>query len=178
MRQGIALLLATWLLFVLACAGIKGKIDDGSSNNSSTSSRDSSAKTTPGDPLSLEVAKLQGTWSPIEGEVEGRKANPNALKAYKWTFAGNRVTMATGGAATQGTFTVNVSANPKTMDIKTDPASMGKDSALIGLKPDYYAIYELSGDTLKVCVGNGQRPATFSSKGVDFGACWVMKQAK
>ena len=178
MRQGIAILLATWVLFVLACAGIKGKIDGDSSNNSSTSSRDGSGKPTPNDPLSLETAKLQGTWSPVEGEVLGMKANPKQLGAYKWTFAGNRVTMAGGGATTQGTFTVNVSANPKTMDIKTDPASMAKDSAAFGISNETLAIYELSDNTLKICVGNGKRPATFSSKDVPFGAYWVMKPVK
>jgi uncharacterized protein (TIGR03067 family) len=174
MRRVIPILLVAWLLLVLACGGLKSKMTTDSSTTTTTTKDGNAGTNSPnpsGDPAAAELAKFQGTWVPVEGEMLENKADPRMLRSLKWTFASNKLTTTDGQKAT---FTLNTSANPKTIDIKAD--SLPKDAAGFGVVAETYGIYEWNGDMLKICIGNGQRPTSFSTKGVKFGAYYVMKR--
>jgi uncharacterized protein (TIGR03067 family) len=99
-----------------------------------------------------------------EAEVGGNKVPEQFLRGNKWTFDGNRVTITDGRSNNVGVFTLDSKANPKTFDVK------GQTGASMG-------IYELSGDTLKICMSPKQRPATFNSKDTQFSVYYLLKRA-
>src|SRR5262249_14183910 len=102
------------------------------------------------------------TWVPTEGEVQGNKLPDQALRA-KWVFDGNRLLVTDGRQNTLALVTVNAGA--KTIDITAQNGSS-------------YAIYELSGDTLKICMSAKQRPAGFTTKDVPAGIYYSLKRVQ
>jgi uncharacterized protein (TIGR03067 family) len=111
-----------------------------------------------------ELAKFKGAWMPTEGESQGNAIPGQALRFIRWTFDGNRVLVTDGRQRTLAVVTVNVSA--KTIDVTAQNGS----SSL--------GIYELSGDTLKICMAAKQRPTDFTTKDVPGGVCYVLKRAQ
>lgn len=94
--------------------------------------------------------KLQGEWSQVSFELNGKSGKiPDA----KYKFEGNNfyATSSSGGDG-EGTFAIDSSKKPKRIDLT------GKGQLL-------KAIYELDGDTLKVCIGDppSERPTEFKS---------------
>jgi uncharacterized protein (TIGR03067 family) len=106
----------------------------------------------PKDPTAPERAKLVGTWAPTDGEFQGIRMEPAALKEMKWTFTNDKVSFSMLGRAVEATYTLQPNATPKTFDFK------GPDTAIQG-------IYELNGDTLKVCYAATERPKSFATGG-------------
>jgi uncharacterized protein (TIGR03067 family) len=104
--------------------------------------------------------KLQGTWTAVSGEKEG-KEDPEA-KEHALVFQGDKFSVKRGDKiVVQGTFKVNTSKSPKTMDIDITegPDDVKNKSA--------QAIYALDGDELTWCVaepGSGERPAKLATK--------------
>jgi uncharacterized protein (TIGR03067 family) len=90
-----------------------------------------------------EQEKLQGTWSFTELSQGGNK-DEEKRAALQIVLKENTFTLAAKGgkAALEGTYVVDPSQKPKTMDITIE-----KD----GEKRTMQAIYELEGDTLKLC---------------------------
>jgi uncharacterized protein (TIGR03067 family) len=104
-----------------------------------------------------EQESLEGTWSFVS-PMAASKANEKRA-AVQVVFKGN--TVAFGGPGnkrtTQGTYTVDLSQTPKTMDIILDNK---------GTKITTKAIYELDGETLKLChylgaMASKERPKEF-----------------
>ena len=94
--------------------------------------------------------KLQGEWSLVSYELNGKSGKiPDA----KYKFEGNNfyATSLSGGDG-EGTFAIDSSKKPKRIDF-TGKGQLVK------------AIYELDGDTLKVCIGANfnERPTEFKS---------------
>jgi len=106
-----------------------------------------------GGAVSAELAPLQGEWAPVEVVVSGEKAAEEQLANLKLTIKGSQYTLDMGGNESQGSFKLNTSASPKAMDVTTDSGD------------EVAAIYEVAGDTLKVCYsqGGGARPTEFKS---------------
>lgn len=100
-------------------------------------------------------AKIQGTWSMVSGERGGEAAPDEVIKNLKLTFSGDTITIATGKKSMEGPVKLDADKKPKeiTLTVK-DP----DEKVLQG-------IYELDGDTLKLCIGEpGEgRPAKFDS---------------
>jgi uncharacterized protein (TIGR03067 family) len=106
--------------------------------------------------------KLQGTWKIVSVEERGAVRAP---ADHTVTVKGNAFTLrwkADNGEVVQGnaTFRLNEKANPKALDLTYvlfDPQ-----------RPvTARAIYQLDGDTLKVCYGGGaagERPTAFNAK--------------
>jgi uncharacterized protein (TIGR03067 family) len=96
--------------------------------------------------------KIQGTWKALSGEHGGKKAPEEALKGFRMTFAaGGKLTVLAHGNTEEGTFKLDATKKPKQIDLTTE------DKSLKG-------IYELDGDTLKLCVDEeGSRPTEFKS---------------
>jgi uncharacterized protein (TIGR03067 family) len=97
--------------------------------------------------------KIQGTWTVVSGERDGKPIPEEKTKSVRVTFAGDQVTLAHGDESNKHTFKLNSSKNPKEIDVDFD----GKP----GL-----GIYELKGDTLKIAHGEmgSPRPKDFTSK--------------
>jgi uncharacterized protein (TIGR03067 family) len=98
---------------------------------------------------------LQGKWLPSEGERAGK---PFPAQNITLEIKDGKYTVMAGGVSDKGTIKINASAKPKEMDITgTDGPNKGKT---------FKVIYELDGDTLKICYdlsGNG-RPTEFKTK--------------
>jgi len=111
------------------------------------------------DPAGKDLNKLQGTWV-IEAITQEGKDTPETLREIKrYTIKGDQWRVSFKGAE-KPLFELR---------IKMDPRSKPKTIDYIGQKTDTVimrAIYELEGDTLKVCfpVGAGDRPKEFKSE--------------
>src|SRR5262245_24750630 len=82
---------------------------------------------------------LQGAWLPSKAELGGKDF---PAKNFKLEVKGDAYTV-TAESPDKGTVKLNTSAKPKEMDITgTDGPNKGKT---------FKAIYELDGDTLRVC---------------------------
>jgi uncharacterized protein (TIGR03067 family) len=101
---------------------------------------------------------LEGTWVPLSAELSGKKFPDEVLKTMKLVMAGEKYTVTVGAQTDQGTVKLDPAQNPRAMDIKgTEGPNKGKSIP---------AIYELKGDTLRVCynLGGDKRPAEFKTK--------------
>ena len=117
-----------------------------------------------------ELDKLQGEWSAVSLERDGNKLPDEMLKTVKRTVTGESYTIAFGEMMFKGTFKIDVSKTPKTIDIVREE---DKDTPIKG-------IYELDGDTYKVCYGapGKDRPTEFSAKEGSGNTMSVWKKAK
>jgi uncharacterized protein (TIGR03067 family) len=94
--------------------------------------------------LEKEVRKFQGTWTFESSETGGKKLPARELKGLILTFEGDKHTVKKGDKVIQvGTQKLDPSRSPKTIDV-TIAEGPNKGAVMLG-------IYEISGDTLKVC---------------------------
>ena len=105
-----------------------------------------------------ELKKFQGTWT-FESVAAGGKEVPAAeFKGMTVTFEGDKYTVMKGDEVIQvGTEKLDPSKSPKTVDV-TVAEGLNKGAVMLG-------IYEISGDTLKVCFDpeGKKRPTEFKS---------------
>lgn len=105
-----------------------------------------------------ELKKFQGAWKFESSESGGQKIPAEQLKDFVLTFDGAKHTVKNGTEVIQaGTQTIDPSKSPKAIDVTLTEGAM-KGMVLLG-------IYEIDGDTLKVCfdMGNKKRPVEFKS---------------
>jgi uncharacterized protein (TIGR03067 family) len=97
----------------------------------------------------------KGTWKVTSIESEGRALPPDTVKEVdmKFTFApnGNLVETASAGVKKEGNYSIDFSKKPKEINLSL----AGKEAK---------GIYELTGDTLKICIGETDRPTEFATK--------------
>ena len=102
--------------------------------------------------------KLEGKWTLVSAEVAGEKLPEAVVKSISLTLKGDEYTVKVGEAVDKGTVKLDAAAKPKAMDITgTDGPNKGKT---------ILAIYERTGDTLRVCYdlsGKG-RPTEFKTR--------------
>lgn len=101
---------------------------------------------------------LDGTWVPSAAEIGGKAFPDEVRKTIKLVIDADKYTVSVGGAPDKGTVKLNPKGTPKEMDITgTDGPNKGKT---------FQAIYELDGDTLKVCydLSGKARPTEFKTK--------------
>jgi uncharacterized protein (TIGR03067 family) len=105
-----------------------------------------------------EQKKLDGTWVPVNGEQAGEKFPEETLKTIKLVMNDGNWTVTVGDITDKGTATIDPSKKPKTMDI-VGTEGPNKDKKIA-------AIYELTGDTLKVAysLDGKERPKDFNAK--------------
>jgi uncharacterized protein (TIGR03067 family) len=100
---------------------------------------------------------LDGAWLPISAHLAGQPLPDAYLKLMKLVMAGDKYTVTIADKLDKGTIKLDAAAQPKTIDVTgTEGPNAGKT---------YLAIYELTGDTLRVCYdlsGKG-RPGEFKS---------------
>jgi uncharacterized protein (TIGR03067 family) len=105
-----------------------------------------------------ELKKFQGVWTFESVEAGGQKAPADDLKGLTLTFAGDKYTVKKGDEVVQaGTLKLDPAKSPKAIDV-TITEGLNKGAAMPG-------IYEIDGDTLKVCFDEEgkKRPTEFKS---------------
>jgi uncharacterized protein (TIGR03067 family) len=108
--------------------------------------------------LEKEVRKFQGTWTFESSETGGKQLPAGELKGFILTFEGEKHTVKKGDEVIQvGTQKLDPSKSPKTIDV-TMTEGPSKGTVMLG-------IYEIDGDTLKVCFDpqGKKRPTEFKS---------------
>ena len=108
--------------------------------------------------LEKEVKKFQGTWTFESSEAGGQQLPASELKELVITFAGDIHTIKKGDQVVQvGAQKLDPSKSPKAIDVNMTEGP-NKGVVLLG-------IYEINGDTLKVCFDpqGKKRPTEFKS---------------
>lgn len=105
-----------------------------------------------------ELKKLEGSYTMVSGEKDGKSLPEKTIKTAKLVIKGDQHDFRIGDETFKGTLKVDPSKKPKTIDA-TDTEGPFKGKTLHG-------IYELDGDTFKVCFAKPgeDRPKEFSTK--------------
>jgi uncharacterized protein (TIGR03067 family) len=104
-----------------------------------------------------DLKKLQGTWKFVSQEMDGKPRPSEQLAKLKITFAGDKWTVREDGNVVQGG-THKVDSAKKQVDAMVTEGQ-DKGSTMLG-------IYELKGDTMKVCFDpmGKNRPTSLTAK--------------
>jgi uncharacterized protein (TIGR03067 family) len=124
------------------------------------------------DAVKKELAAFEGTWKFVSLEVNGMKFPIETLKDTVLIIKGDTFTQKEPGVSYGGTFKFDLTKGPKHLDITfTEGPEKGKTIS---------AIYELKGDTYKVCLnlGGKGRPTEFSAKAGSGRAYEVLERVK
>jgi uncharacterized protein (TIGR03067 family) len=98
---------------------------------------------------------LQGTWTAVSGERDGQKLNEFQLKHWEQMIFKDDTFTREGGEKKEGTYTLDPEKEPKEIDLNLTVKCQATT---------WPGIYELKGNTLKLCFKPG-RPTAFDSKG-------------
>lgn len=119
-----------------------------------------------------DLDRLQGTWQLVAMETEGHEVPADELKGRTAVYEGNRLSLRSGAdVRRRGIVTLDSSRSPGAMNT-WDQDGPFADQTVPG-------IYELSGDTLKVCFARPgeERPKRFTTKeGTGFLYCVYRRQ--
>jgi uncharacterized protein (TIGR03067 family) len=125
------------------------------------------------DAAKKEMAQLEGEWSMVSGEANGRSMPEAAVKTGKRVARQGETTIFIGGQVyLKAKFSIDPSKKPQAIDyIMTEGPTKGKA---------HLGIYELDGDTLKFCFAapGKDRPAEFTAKLGSQQTMSVWKRAK
>jgi uncharacterized protein (TIGR03067 family) len=114
----------------------------------------SAAKDTAADPL----APLQGTWEVVSLEKSGSAVPQDDIAGLTVIITGSSYKVINKDNVSKGTFSLDPSKEPKQMDVQHTTES--------GDSQSMPAIYDVNGDTMRVCYNpeGGTRPSSFSTK--------------
>ncbi len=124
----------------------------------------------PKDAAKTDQKELQGAWLLASGERNGEKIPEDVVKSLKRTIDGDKYTVTRNDeTVAKGTFTLDPSKKPKAIDIKLE-----------GMDKPVHGIYELDGDTFKMCYAapGADRPKEFAAKAGSGHTFAVWKRAK
>lgn len=160
--------LLTASLFAVAMASCSQQPPDIQQKSSTTKTQPAAGDSTPTAAAETDDAQqIQGFWAGAtyvqDGQGEGETIDPKE-SPVRWVFKESKVTLLTDvDEATSphpnGTFKLDPTKDPKTIDITFPPeAGVKKSQVILG-------IYEIKGDTLKICYGSEDtaRPNEFKS---------------
>ena len=105
-----------------------------------------------------DAESIDGTWLPSAAELSGEKFPDEVLKTIKLVVGDEKYTVTVGEGVDKGTVKLDPSAKPKALDITgTEGPNKGKTML---------AIYDRSGDTLRVCydLSGTARPGDFKTE--------------
>lgn len=122
------------------------------------------------DAAQRELKQFQGTWQALSIQnADGIQAPAAQVADTHLVVQGNTFTLTSKDAVIQGTFTVEPTRTPKTIDA-TLPTQMGRDVKLLG-------IYEVKGDIRRSCFAmpDKDRPTSFVPAAGCIGFEWKRK---
>jgi len=113
----------------------------------------------PGDPKKVneEAKAMEGTWELVSAELGGQKLPGEVTKTLTLVLAGEKYTVKSPGPDDTGTVRLDPAKQPKELDVTgVEGPNKGKF---------FPAIYQLDGDSLKVCydLDGKKRPTEFKS---------------
>ena len=100
---------------------------------------------------------VQGSWTPAKADLGGQPMTEAVLKSISLKLDHGKYEVSVGGNPDKGTYTLDPASKPKSMTITgTEGPNQGKT---------FPAIYELKGDTLRICydLSGTKRPTEFKS---------------
>src|SRR5262245_5825844 len=104
-----------------------------------------------------DTKEVQGSWTPIKADLGGQPMPEAVLKSISLKLDGGKYEVSVGGASDKGTYALDTTSKLKGMTITgTEGPNIGKT---------FLAIYELEGDTLRICydLSGSKRPTEFKS---------------
>lgn len=104
-----------------------------------------------------DAKSMDGTWLPSTAELGGEKFPDEVRKSIKLVIGDGKYTVTVGKEPDKGTVKLDPSKKPKSMDI-TGVEGPTKGKTIL-------AIYEMTGDTLKICydLSGNARPSAFKT---------------
>lgn len=110
------------------------------------------------DDAKKELAKMQGTWRVVSVVINGEKLKDEDIKDDRLIIKGTKFTLQGKKQLLDGALTLDPSKSPKHLNA----LAAGADLKVI----ESVGIYELTGDTLKVCysVAPNPRPTDFKAE--------------
>ena len=100
---------------------------------------------------------VQGGWTPTKADLGGQPMTDAVLKSISLKLDNGKYEVFVGGKPDKGTYTIDSTSKPKSMTVTgTEGPNNGKT---------FPAIYELKGDTLRICydLSGAKRPTEFKS---------------
>ncbi len=100
---------------------------------------------------------VQGSWKPVSAELAGQPMPEAVLKTISLKLADGKYEAMGGGHPDYGTYSLDAAVQPKGMTVTgTNGPNQGKT---------FPCIYELNGDTLRICydLSGSKRPAEFKT---------------
>jgi len=100
---------------------------------------------------------VQGSWTPAKADLGGQPMTEAVLKSISLKLDHGKYEVFVGDKPDKGTYTLDSTSMPKSMTITgTEGPNQGKT---------FPAIYELKGDTLRICydLSGAKRPTEFKS---------------
>ena len=100
---------------------------------------------------------VQGMWKPAKAELAGQPMADDVVKSISLKLTNGKYEVFVGDKPDRGTNTIDSTTTPKGMTItSTEGPNNGKT---------FPAIYELKGDTLRICydLSGAKRPAEFKT---------------
>jgi uncharacterized protein (TIGR03067 family) len=100
---------------------------------------------------------IQGTWLPTKGELGGKPVPDAVLKKISLKLDDGNYLATAAGEPDKGTYVLDSKSKPKSITVKgTEGPNKGKT---------FPAIYELEGDTLRICydLSESKRPTEFTT---------------
>lgn len=131
------------------------------------------AADTPKDDVKKEQAKFEGTWTFVSGENNGTVATAEELANYQLVVKGNEFIWKVGKE--------QLKATVKMLDPTTTPKIIDIEFAEGPLKGVMEGVYQLDGDTMKLCLTQPdarKRPGDFSGKAGSNQILVVLKREK
>ena len=94
---------------------------------------------------------VQGTWLPVKAELAGQPMPDTVLKSISLKLDNGKYEVFAAGKPDRGTYTLESTTEPKSMAVGAEGPNNGKTLP---------AIYELKGDTLRICydLSGAKRP--------------------
>ena len=100
---------------------------------------------------------VQGNWKPAKAELAGQPMPDAVLKSISLKLDNGKYEVFVGERPDRGTYTIDSTTKPKSMSVTgTEGPNIGKT---------FPAIYELNGDTLRICydLSGAKHPTEFKS---------------
>ena len=100
---------------------------------------------------------VQGSWKPVKAELAGQPMPDAVLKSISLKLDKGKYEVFVREHPDRGTYTIDSNTKPKSMSVTgTEGPNIGKT---------FPAIYELKGDTLRICydLSGEKRPTEFKS---------------